>query len=179
MYIVNRTCLGVFNLELIEEVPLKITMLVSYTLGTVSSWPSLNLKRTEAVFKLATYPLVLLCCCWSCALYFMYVISIILIPREFPRQQLPMQFKLEISWPYSTKLETSKFVRNHNWTKLCMPNISTWVYRCIYRCISNIHSLSNIKLWIKFSMKIRITFFSFFSFLQWTGIMLLCTLLFP
>lgn len=123
MYIVNRTCLGVFNLELIEEVPLKITMLVSYTLGTVSSWPSLNLKRTEAVFKLATYPLVLLCCCWSCALYFMYVISIILIPREFPRQQLPMQFKLEISWPYSTKLETSKFVRNYNWTKLCMPNI--------------------------------------------------------
>lgn len=123
MYIVNRTCLGVFNLELIEEVPLKITMLVSYTLGTVSSWPSLNLKRTEAVCKLATYPLVLFCCCWSCALYFMYVISIILIPRGFPRQQLPMQFKLEISWTYSTKLETSKFVRNHNWTKLCMPHI--------------------------------------------------------
>lgn len=50
-----------FNLEVIDEVSLKIIVLMLYVLGTISSKPPLNLKKKKNrfFFKLVTYPFVL------------------------------------------------------------------------------------------------------------------------
>lgn len=65
---------------------------MSFVLGTISS-PSLYLKR-KGCFQTDTVPFYFIAV--GAVLYFIYVISGIFIPREFSRQQLSMQFKLEI-----------------------------------------------------------------------------------
>lgn len=70
-----------FTLELIDQVLLKVIILMSYMLGISSSRPSLNLKRTE-VFKLAISLFVLFVAVGAmlCTLY----VILVLISREFP-----------------------------------------------------------------------------------------------